>query len=321
MRILVVGGTGFIGESLCEELDGRGHEVTALSRSPGDADLPAGVEEAIGDVTAYDSIFRPAGGDEAHFTVHRDGTENVVRAAEAHGVDRILQMSALGADPEGDTAYIRSKGLAESIVRDSALEWTTFRPSVVFGDGGEFIPYTKRLAPPYLTPLPGGGRTRFQPIWVSDLVPMLADALEGRTPDEGTAVEAELDEELTPAITPAGNDEAENPHVGQVYEIGGPTVLTLAEVAELAHAADNKPVDIVSIPMPLAKIGLSSLDYVPGSLLDALPGVPRMGSDQYRSLQFDNTTDDNDIDAFGLEVSDLRTVPEYLGVSPDELEA
>ena len=340
MRILVVGGTGFIGESLCEELDGRGHEVTALSRSPGDVDLPAGVEEAVGDVTAYDSIeadfegqdavvnlvalsplFRPAGGNEAHFAVHRDGTENVVRTAETHGVDRILQMSALGADPEGDTAYIRSKGLAEAIVRDSDLEWTVFRPSVVFGDGGEFIPYTKRLAPPYLTPLPGGGRTRFQPVWVGDLVPMLADALEGRTHDEETAAEAELDEELTPAVRPAGDDRDENPHVGQVYEIGGPAVLTLAEVAELAHAADNKPVDVVSIPMPLAKIGLSSLDYVPPGLLDSLPGVPRMGSDQYRSLQFDNTTDDNDVDVFGVEESDLTTLPEYLGVDADEAEA
>jgi len=340
MNVLVVGGSGFIGTNLCAELDERGHDVMVLSRTPDEADLPEGVGTAVGDVTAYDSIeadfegqdavvnlvalsplFRPAGGNEAHFAVHRDGTENVVRAAETHGVDRILQMSALGADPEGDTAYIRSKGLAEAIVRDSDLEWTVFRPSVVFGDGGEFIPYTKRLAPPYLTPLPGGGRTRFQPVWVGDLVPMLADALEGRTPGEETAAEAELDEELTPAVRPAGDDRDENPHVGQVYEIGGPAVLTLAEVAELAHAADNKPVDVVSIPMPLAKIGLSSLDYVPASLLDALPGVPRMGSDQYRSLQFDNTTDDNDVDAFGLEVSDLRTVPEYLGVDPDELEA
>ena len=340
MRILVVGGTGFIGESLCEELDGRGHKVTALSRSPGDADLPAGVEEAIGDVTAYDSIeadfegqdavvnlvalsplFRPEGGDEAHFTVHRDGTENVVRAAEAHGVDRILQMSALGADPEGDTAYIRSKGLAEAIVRDSDLEWTIFRPSVVFGDGGEFIPYTKRLAPPYLTPLPGGGRTRFQPVWVGDLVPMLADALEGVTPaDDDPAAEARLDDELTPAVRPAGDDDDGDPHAGETYEVGGPEVLTLAEVARLAHGADGKPVDVVSIPMPLAKIGLSSLDLVPARILDSLPGVPRMGSDQYRSLQFDNTTTDNDVDAFGVEESELTTVPGYLGVDPEEIE-
>ncbi len=331
MRVLVVGGTGFIGEVLCAELDERGHEVTALSRNPESGDLPAGVERVAGDVTDYDSIarafegqdaavnlvalsplFRPAGDDEAHFTVHRDGTEHVVRAAEAHDVPRLLQMSALGADPEGDTAYIRSKGLAEAIVRESDLEWTVFRPSVVFGDGGEFIPYTKRLAPPYLTPLPGGGKTRFQPIWVGDLVPMLADAVEGTVPDDGP--EPQLDDELTPAVRPADDD---NPHAGATYEVGGPEVLTLAEVARLAHGADGKPVDVVSVPMPLAKIGLSSLDAVPVGVLDALPGVPRMGSDQYRSLQLDNTTDDNDVDVFGVEPAELRAVADYLDVDPE----
>ena len=339
MRILVVGGTGFIGESLCEELDGRGHEVTALSRSPGDGDLPAGVERAVGDVTDYDSLepafegrdavvnlvalsplFRPSGGNEAHFTVHRDGTDNVVRAAEEYGVGRLLQMSALGADPEGNTAYIRSKGQAETIVRESDLDWVTFRPSVVFGDGGEFVPYTKRLAPPYLTPLPGGGRTQFQPVWVGDLVPMLADAVEGTAPDE-EGPDAELDEELTPAVRPADDEDDGDPHVGRTYNVGGPDVVTLAEVAELAHAADGKPVEVVSVPMPLAKVGLYSLDYVPPGLLDSLPGVPRMGSDQYRSLQFDNTTDDNDVDVFSVEEPDLTTLPEYLGVDADEAEA
>ena len=137
MRVLVVGGTGFIGEVLCAELDERGFEVTALSRAPESGDLPAGVERVTGDITDYGSIeaafedkdaavnlvalsplFRPAGDDEAHFTVHRDGTDNVVRAAETHGVGRLLQMSALGADPDGDTAYIRSKGLAEAVVRE-----------------------------------------------------------------------------------------------------------------------------------------------------------------------------------------------------------
>ena len=309
MNVLVVGGTGFVGTHLCRELHGRGHTVTALSRSPGSNDLPEGIETVMGDVTAYDSIesafegqevvvnlvalsplFRPSGGNEEHFRVHEGGTANVVTAAEAHGVGRIVQLSALGADPDGDTAYVRAKGAAEAIVRDSALEWVIFRPSVVFGEGGEFIPYTKRLAPPYITPLPGGGKTRFQPIWIGDLVSMLADTIES-----------------------GGEDD---PHAGRTYEIGGPEVLTLAEIAELAHGADGRSVGVVSVPMSLAGIGLRSLDVVPGSVLDAVPGLPRMGSDQYRSLQFDNTTETNDVVAFGVEPDALRTVSEYLGTRP-----
>lgn len=309
MNVLVVGGTGFVGTHLCRELHDRGHAVTALSRSPSSNDLPEGVEIVMGDVTAYDSIegafegqevvvnlvalsplFRPSGGNEEHFRVHEGGTANVVEAAEAHGVGRIVQLSALGADPDGDTAYVRAKGAAEAIVRDSALAWVIFRPSVVFGEGGEFIPYTKRLAPPYVTPLPGGGKTRFQPIWVGDLVSMLADAIE--------------------------SDGEDDPHAGETYEVGGPEVLTLAEIAELAHGADGRSVGVVSVPMSLAGLGLRSLDFVPGSVLDAVPGLPRMGSDQYRSLQFDNTTDTNDVAAFGVEAGTLRAVAEYLGTRP-----
>jgi NADH dehydrogenase len=303
MRILVIGGTGFIGTHLCRELLDRGHEVTALSRSPDGEKLPDGVENETGDVTDYDSIeaafdgldavvnlvalsplVRPPGGNATHFRVHVDGTENVVRAAEAHGVDRLVQLSALGADPDGETAYIRSKGEAESIVRDSSLDWVVVRPSVVFGDGGEFVEYTKRLALPYITPLPGGGKTRFQPIWVGDLAPMVADAAVGDVP------------------------------AGEVYELGGPEVLTLADIARLAHGTDGRPVTVVSVPMALAGLGLKSLDHVPGSVLDAVPGLPRMGSDQYRSLQFDNTVEgaENDVTAFGVDGDDLLTLGAYL---------
>ncbi|MES3518397.1 MAG: NAD(P)H-binding protein, partial [Natronomonas sp.] len=210
MRILVVGGTGFIGEVLCRELHERGHEVVAMSRSPDSVEFPAGIETVMGDVTAYDSIesafegvdavvnlvalsplFRPDGGNEKHFEIHTEGTKNVVRAAEKYDVGTLLQMSALGADPDGDTAYIRSKGQAENAVQASSVPWIVFRPSVVFGDGGEFVSFTKKLAPPYFTPLPGGGKTRFQPIWVGDLVPMLADALDGGRPEDEAGAEEE----------------------------------------------------------------------------------------------------------------------------------
>ncbi len=293
MNILVAGGTGFIGTNLCAELVDRGHEVTALSRRPDD-DVPEGVETTMGDVSAYDSIadpvadheavinlvslsplYQPTGGAD-HETVHLGGTENLVRAAEDGDTDRFLQMSALGADPHGETAYIRAKGRAEAVVRESDLEWTIVRPSVVFGDGGEFVSFTKRLTTPYVTGLPGGGRTRFQPIWVGDLVGMLADMLD------------------------------DDDHVGETYEIGGPEVLSLAAVAELAHAADGRPVTVLPVPMALSKLGLAAADRIP-----LLP----FGLDQARSLEFDNTVADNDVTAFGRNEADLRTLESYLGGS------
>jgi len=297
MKVLVAGGTGFIGSHLCRALAEAGHEVTALSRSP--AQTPEGVESAVGDVTAPNSIasavdgqdavvnlvalsplFEPKGGNVMHDRIHRAGTENLVRAAESADVDRFVQLSALGADPNGDTAYIRAKGAAERIVEESDLDWTVFRPSVVFGEGGEFVPFTKRLKKLFaplvpLYPLPGGGKTRFQPIHVDDLVSMIVESLAG------------------------------DAHVGEIYEIGGPERLTLRTVTQLVYEAERNGVTIVPLPMPLARIGLG--------VLGAVPGFP-MGSDQYRSLQFDNTTDDNDVDAFGIDPDDLTTLGSYLGV-------
>ena len=297
MEVLVAGGTGFIGSYLCRALAEGGHDVTALSRSGGET--PDGVDVVTGDVTDYDSVagavegrdavvnlvalsplFEPKGGNVMHDRIHRGGTENLVRAAEDGGVEGFLQLSALGADPNGETAYIRAKGQAEEIVRESGLDWTIFRPSVVFGEGGEFVSFTKRLKGMFapgvpLYPLPGGGKTRFQPIHVEDLVPMLVDALEA---DE---------------------------HVGETYEIGGPETLTLRQVTDLVYEAERKGVTIVPLPMPLAKIGLT--------VLGAVPGFP-MGPDQYRSLQFDNTTADNDVASFGVDADELTTLAGHLGV-------
>jgi NADH dehydrogenase len=337
MNVLVVGGTGFVGTHLCRELAGRGHQVTALSRHPDDADLPAEVDRVAGDSTAYDSIegafegqdavvflvslsplFKPKGGYERHFDVHLGGTENAVRAAKEHGVEKYIQMSALGADPNADTAFIRSKGEADRVVKGSGLDWTIFQPSVIFGEGDEFVGFTKQVAPPYFTPLPGGGKSKFQPIWIGDLVEMFAMAIEGTLPEEEASEERKEGEADAPiqAVRRVGGgedeeDEAADPHVRQVYEIGGPDVLTLAEVARLAHAADGKPVNVFSVPMSLAGIGLKALGNVPRS---------PFGGDQYRSLQFDNVTTDNDVGVFGFGEADLRSLADYLGVDPEAAE-
>jgi uncharacterized protein YbjT (DUF2867 family) len=286
MKVLVTGGTGFIGQYLCTELADRGHDVTALARSPDASGLPREVTVEEGDVTDRDSLdfagqeivvnlvalsplFDPKG-KKTHESVHLGGTRNVVSAAEDAGVSRIVQMSALGADSSGPTEYIRAKGKAEAVVKKSNLDWTIFRPSVVFGDGGEFVSFTKKLTPPVVAPMPGGGRTRFQPIWVKDLVSMLADTVE------------------------------DDSHTNEIYEIGGPEVLTLAEVAKLSRGGG---VTIIPVPMALTKIGMT--------VAGPVPFVP-FGPDQARSLEFDNTTPDNDIAAFGASEDELLTLAEYL---------
>lgn len=292
MRIVVAGGTGFIGQHLCRELDGRDHDVTAVSRSPGDADLPAGVDTAAADVTtengltaivdgahavvnlvAWSPLFRPSGGEARHQEVHLQGTRNLVRAATAADVPRFVQLSGLGADPSAPTAYLRAKGRAEGVVTATDREWVIVRPAVVFGDGDEIFSFIDLLTTPYLTALPGGGRTPFQVIWVGDLVGMLAEAI---TDDQ---------------------------HVGERYELGGPAVQTLADLTRAFYDARGQPVYILSIPMPLTRLGLT--------VAGPLPLIP-FGADQYRGLTLDHTVPDNDVAAFGRRPSDLRTVEAYL---------
>ena len=299
MQVLVAGGTGFVGSHLCRELNRRGHSVVAMSSSP-DATAPDGVDTAVGDVTAYDSVaghvadadavvnlvspsplLKPDGGDEMYEKVHLGGTRNLLRAAEESGVERFVQMSGLGVDPDGPTHYLRAKGRADVAVRESDLDHVIVQPSIVFGEGAEILTFPKKLkrmvapgVPVY--PFPGGGRTPFQPIWVEDLVPMMADCVE--------------DEERG----------------GETYQFGGPEVLTLAEITRKVYAAEGKSVRILPLPMPLAKVGLTALGAV---------GFP-MDADQYRSLKVDNTVDHNDVGAFGASESDLTTFDEFLGLVP-----
>lgn len=296
MDVLVTGGTGYVGSHLCAELAERGHDVTALARSPTGADLHPDVDVVAGDVTEYESfadhvegrdavvnlvalspLYKPRGGAEAHRRVHVGGTRNCVKAASAAAVDHFVQMSALDASPDAATAYLRAKGEAEQLVRDSALDWTIVRPSLFFGgEGGEFVSFTRRLTPPLLAPLPGGGKTRFQPLHIEEGVAMIADCL---APE----------------------------HAGETYEIGGPEVVTMAEVGRLARRAQGIPVTVLPLPMAVVKLGASVGEHV--------PFFP-FGLDQYESLKLDNTIppEENDAVTLGYDLEELTTLAESLGL-------
>ncbi len=281
MDVLVAGGTGFIGRSLCRVLVDRGHAVTTASRSPDTTEVPDGVETTAIDVTepaladavaghdavvnlvALPSHVQPRG--RSHEAVHYDGTRHLVAASENTGVERFVQLSGLGVDDGVETAYFRAKRRAERVVRDSSLEYVIYRPSVVFGDGCAFVPFVERMVPPLVTPLPGGGRMRLQPIWVEDLTPLIADGLE------------------------------DDRHAGRCYEIGGPERLTLAETVTTICGGG------VVVPIPMALAGIAA------RAVDPLPWIP-FGRDQYRALQLDNTTTDDALAAFGVDPDSLRTL-------------
>ncbi|WP_256390914.1 complex I NDUFA9 subunit family protein [Natronoarchaeum rubrum] len=292
MNVLVTGGDGFVGRHLCAELLYRGHDVTSLSRTPDPSVLPDAVELAEGDVTDYESIEGAFEGKDvavnlaalpplhqppketSHDSVCIGGSINAVEAAEEHGISKFVEMSSLGADPNGDTAYWRTQGLGEKIVRYSELDWIVFRPSFIFGEGSETFTFVRRHTTPYVTALPDGGdRPRFQPIWIGDCAEIFADGIEDDAYD------------------------------GEVYELGGPEVLSFGEVTRMLYEADGKSVEIVPVPMGLATVALYAVDPI--------PSIP-LGVDQARALKMSNVTDHNDVGAFGYEMSDLTTLSTYL---------
>ncbi len=292
VKAVVFGGTGFVGTRVCTELHKRGVQVTAAARSASNSQLPPEVDTVSADVTdpasladilndadtivnlvALSPLRRPRGGENMHDRIHHQGTRNIVEAARSNNVPRLIQISAIHADPEGRTHYLRAKGKAEEVVREEMISWVVFRPTVLFGDGCEFIPFIKRVALPYLTPLPGGGKSMFQPLWVTDFATMIGDAI------------------------------LEDDHSGKTYEVGGPTCYTLAEIASLIHESNGRSSNVIPIPMALAGIGMQA-----GAVV---PGFP-FGPDQYRSLKLDLVTTDNDAEGF-IPLEDLTTFKNYLG--------
>jgi uncharacterized protein YbjT (DUF2867 family) len=236
VRVLVTGATGFVGHHVVSTLIASGHEVVAVSRTA--APLPSAASWRTADVTNPSSLEAAARGCDAcvHLVaiivergrrtfdaINAEGTRNVVRAAEAAGVRRLVHLSALGASPDDRFPYLASKWRGEEIVRASGVEWTVLRPSVLYGEGAGFfrpIVWTMRWAPVY--PLPAGGRTRFSPLAIEDLASCVVRALEGTG-------------------------------AGETVDLGGPDVMTFDEIVRTCMRALGKRRRIVSVPLWAAR--------------------------------------------------------------------
>jgi uncharacterized protein YbjT (DUF2867 family) len=286
----MTGGTGFVGRELIARLVRAGHGVRLATRDATHADdlLPvASVELAVGNV--YDTeflrrrfegcdlvinlvgILNERGRNGAGFRrAHVEFTAGLLRAMQAARIPRLLHMSALNADAErGRSHYLRTKGQAEQLVREaSGIEWTIFRPSVIFGPGDSL---SRRFANLLrlthgLIPLARAG-ARFAPIYVGDVASAFMRALEGGAT------------------------------IGATYELCGPDVLTLAQIVRLSAEAAQLPCHLLPLPDALAR--------VQAVLMEFLPGKP-FSTDNYRSLLTDSVCRDNGCERLGVKTASFK---------------
>lgn len=269
--VTVVGGSGFVGRYVVRQLADAGYTVRVLCRYP----VQAGRLRVCGNVGQvvpdYADLSRPETlkgklngshavinlvgilyekGRQRFARVQAQGAEKLAQEARAAGVECFIHVSALGIDKARRSHYARSKLAGEQAVRAVYPKAVILRPSVIFGPEDNFFNQFARLAS-YLPALPaiGGGKTRFQPVYVDDVAKAILAVLQTRA------------------------------CLGGTYELGGPNIYTLRQIMEMAgRAAGHSP---RFVPLPFALAGAVSR-------IASLAPAPMLTADQVRLLQYDN---------------------------------
>lgn len=296
-NVCILGGAGFVGGHLVTRLARDGHRIKVLDRRPerrADLRVIPGVEliaanvqepailerefEGCDVVINLVGILNEKGHDGKGFRqAHVELPRKVVDTCRKRGIRRLLHMSALGADAAyGHSHYQRTKGEGENLVHASAdLDVTSFRPSVIFGPGDSFFNRfggLLKLAPVF--PL-AGAETRFQPVYVGDVVEAYARALDKRAT------------------------------FGQRYDLCGPTIYTLKELVEYTARVLGLKRVIVPLGDRIARLQANVMEYVPGK---------PFSRDNYLSLKKDNICSGDFPEIFEVKPTPLESVvPSYLG--------
>lgn len=268
-NILLLGGTGFVGRHLCEQLQRAGHRVTVLTRCtprmaaaailhlPLVTVLQANTSDAAalaplmaGQDVVVNLIAILHGNEMAFERAHVTQVQTILNACDSAGVRRLIHISALGASTEATSLYQRSKARGEALVQRSGLDVTVLRPSVIFGADDRFTNTFARvqaLLPVF--PVPGGD-TRFQPVWVEDVTRAIVYAI--------------------------GNSRT----IGQTIEAVGPEVFTLTALAKLVGQAAGYDRMVFTQPTALA--------YFQALFFELLPGTPLLSTDNLSAMEVDN---------------------------------
>ena len=284
--VTVFGGAGFIGRYVCEELLSADVRVRVVSRDPGrahfiqplaqigqwgiqraDITKPEAVREAVEGAT---SVINLVGTFDHMGATHVEGARNVAEAAREAGAGALVHVSAIGADPDSESEYGRTKGIGEAEVRKAFPGATIIRPSLAFGPEDDL---TNRLAAlgrlpvlPVIAP-----RCRFQPVYVEDLGKAVAIA----------------------ALNP-------REHAGKIYEIAGPQVMTMRELTAAIMRESGRDPELIDSP-DIISSALSWFGWLPGAPLTR---------DQWLMLQRDNVAGEGTqgLDAFGIPPTPFAAV-------------
>lgn len=295
--VTVFGGSGFVGSQVVQALARRGWRIRVAVRRPDlafkvhtaghvgqiyttrcDATDPAQVEEALRGADAAVNLIGVLyqAGRNTFAAAHVQAARNIAEACAAGGVDRLVHISAIGANPESESDYARSKAEAEMAVREVKPDATIVRPSVVFGPGDDFLNKFASMAgwSPAL-PLIGGGQTKFQPVYVGDVAAAIATAL--------SRTEA----------------------AGETYELGGPAVMTFEDILRLIMRETHRSRPLLPLPFFAARMmgGVAQLT--------ALVGLkPMLTRDQVVLLETDNVVapDARTLADLGVEPTGIEAV-------------
>lgn len=309
--ITVFGGSGFLGRYVVRALAQRGWRIKVASRRPdlaihvqpmgrvgqimpvqANVRYPASIAAALRNSDAVVNLvgILSSSGRQNFDAVHAFGARAIARAATEHGISQLVQVSGIGADPESDSDYARTKGRAEAAVAEAFPGAVIVRPSILFGPEDDFFNRFAALAriSPVL-PLLGGGTTRFQPAYVGDVAEAVARVLEGQ------------------AIP------------GSAYELGGPEVKTFRELMAYICDVTGRRRALLPIPFPLARPPALASEIVDGLTFGALPSMFKLSRDQLKLLKTDNVVsvaaeeEGRTFTRFGIEPQALEAiVPSYL---------